>query len=183
MSTVPLVSPRGSAGVSPEIDLGPGTSAQFITFKSWPTPEAESVRAIPSGELSGLVTAMAGPEYWVTVRRVRELLSEPEADEDDTPTRPTEYAFDIVTGLLKTAAQWLPEDFPRGSASVGDDGGVRVTWSGGAKEVRLVCGGSETDRSYLYFESDDGYGIEDNMSADHLASYLRWLVDGSWSGQ
>ena len=155
------------------------TADKAVLFKPWFSPGTSVPRVLPLGHLSGPTSGIPGREYWRTLSRVRELRDEPESNED-LPAKPTDTAFEMSVRLLRTAAQLLHEDFPRGSASVGNDGGVRVTWSRGeSTEVRLICGGTTENRSYLYFESNGDYGVDEEMTGMRLASYLKWLVTDS----
>jgi len=124
---------------------------------------------------SGGTCGVFGSDYWTTRDRVEQLAREPETDED-LPEYPTDEAVGWAIGLLSTAGQILGENFPRGSAAVGEDGGVRITWSRGDKEVRLVCGGTRENRSYIYFEDGPVYGVDDVVTGMRLAEFLMWLI-------
>jgi hypothetical protein len=116
---------------------------------------------------SGRVTTR---DYVITLNRIEELRGED--DEDD---RPSEYAYNIALGLLRAAVQELDADFPRASVSVGPWRGLRITWSCGSREIRLICGGAPTNRTYIYYESAGGHAI-DNASGRRLADHLRWML-------
>ena len=78
--------------------------------------------------------------------------------------------------VLAEAARELSLDFPRASVSVGPNRGIRVTWSRGHGEVRLICGGSVANKSYIFSESGSQHGVEYIIDGKHLAQHLRWAL-------
>jgi hypothetical protein len=115
--------------------------------------------------------AVTSIDYVITLRRIEELLRE--ENEDD---RPSDYAYGVVLKVLLVAARELSLKFPRASVSVGPNRGLRVTWSRGPKEVRLICGGSAANRSYIYSESGSQHGVEFIVDGRQLAQHLRWVL-------
>src|ERR1043166_1245282 len=92
--------------------------------------------------LSATTVNVASADYATTVARV-DRLSTDEAEE----VRPSPHASQIALRVLAGAGAELGLDFPRASASVGPNGSIRITWSFGRKEVRLICAGADTLRS------------------------------------
>ena len=115
--------------------------------------------------------AVTSGEYVITLGRVEELKSE--ADEED---RPSDHAHGRVLKVLAETARELGLDFPRASVSVGPNRGLRITWSRGHGEVRLVCGGSAANKSYIYSESGSQHGVEYVVDGKRLAQHLRWAL-------
>jgi hypothetical protein len=115
--------------------------------------------------------AVTSSEYVLTLHRVEELRGE--ADEED---RPSDYAYDCALKALIETARELSLDFPRASASVGPNRGIRITWSRGNGEVRLVCGGSAANKSYIYSEFGSQHGVDYIVDGVHLAQHLRWAL-------
>jgi len=115
--------------------------------------------------------AVTSGEYVVTLERIEELKSEP--DEED---RPSDYAHGCALKVMAEAAHELSLDFPRASASVGPNRGLRITWSRGHGEVRLVCGGSADNKSYIYSESGSQHSVEYVVDGKRLAQHLRWAL-------
>ena len=115
--------------------------------------------------------AVTSNEYVITLTRINELRTE--ADEDD---RPSDYAYENAIRILGQTARELSLDFPRGSASVGPNRGLRITWSQGQGEVRLVCGGAAGNKSYIYSESGEQNNVEYVVDGQHLAQHMRWAL-------
>jgi hypothetical protein len=115
--------------------------------------------------------AVTSSEYVITLGRIEDLKGE-EHEED----RPSDHAYSCALKVLAEAARELRLDFPRASASVGPNRGLRITWSRGYGEVRLVCGGSADNKSYIYSESVSQHGIEYTVDGRHLAQHLRWAL-------
>jgi len=115
--------------------------------------------------------AVTSAEYVITLGRIEELKSE--AAEED---RPSDDAYGCALKVLAEAARELSLDFPRASVSVGPNRGIRVTWSRGHGEVRLICGGSVANKSYIFSESGSQHGVEYIIDGKHLAQHLRWAL-------
>jgi Iap family predicted aminopeptidase len=108
----------------------------------------------------------------VTLARLSELLEEPETD-DYGIARPRMDAYEASVALLEAASNLIQASVPPGSASTDAEGGVRITWRVGDRELRLVVH-AEAKR-YLYHECGDDYGIESARSPEDLAKSLEWL--------
>ena len=110
-------------------------------------------------------------DYVITLSRIEDLRQEEEED------RPSDYAYDRAVALLRGAAQELRLNFLRASASVGPGLGLRITWSSGAQEVRLICGGSPERKTYIYKESSTGgHRVDFDVSGVLLADHLRRIL-------
>lgn len=114
---------------------------------------------------------IASGDYGTTLARVEQLRRED--IEDD---RPSEFAYQCALNVLVEAGRELGLKFPRASASVGPNRGLRITWSLAAKEVRLICGGTPANRSYIYSESGPNHGVDHTVNGDQLAQHLRWAL-------
>jgi hypothetical protein len=115
--------------------------------------------------------AVTSGEYVITLGRVDDLKSE--EDEED---RPSDHAHGRALKVLAETARELGLDFPRASVSVGPNRGLRITWSRGYGEVRLVCGGNAANKSYIYSESGSQHGVEYVVDGKRLAQHLRWAL-------
>jgi len=140
----------------------PATVTITRPAEAYQASSAASSRTITSGE------------YVVTLTRIAELDSE--TDEDD---RPSEYARDNALRVLAETARDLALTFPRASASVGPNRGLRLTWSRGPGEVRLVCGGSADNKSYIYAEYGKDNTVDYTVNGRHVAEHLRWALRAS----
>jgi hypothetical protein len=115
--------------------------------------------------------AVTSGDYVITLGRIKELKIE--EDEED---RPSDYAHNGALKVLADTARELSLDFPRASVSVGPNRGLRITWSRGRGEVRLVVGGSAANKSYIYSESGSQHGFEYVVDGKRLAQHLRWAL-------
>lgn len=124
-----------------------------------------------AGTIAVSSSAITSHQYVTTLDRIKDLTTDEDLDE-----RPTDYAYKRALEVLRGAARELTLDFPRASPSVGPNRGLRITWSWDRKEVRLVCGGSENNKSYIYAESGAQNAIEYVVDGSRLADKLRWLT-------
>lgn len=115
--------------------------------------------------------AVTSGDFVITLGRIEELRSE--ADEED---RPSDHAHGYALKVLAEAARELRLDFPRASVSVGPNRGLRITWCRGQGEVRLVCGGSAANKSYIYSESGSQHSVEYAVDGKRVAQHLRWAL-------
>src|ERR1700692_574210 len=115
--------------------------------------------------------AVTSAEYVITLGRIEELKSE--ADEED---RPSDDAHGCALKVLAETARELSLDFPRASVSVGPNRGRRITWSRGYGEVRLVCGGSAANKSYIFSEFGSQHSFDYVVDGRRLAQHLRWAL-------
>lgn len=115
--------------------------------------------------------AITTRDFVITLSRIEALRAEEEEDD-----RPSEHAYNMAVQLLREAAQELKMDFPRASASVGPGRGLRITWSSGTREIRLICGGSPTKKTYIYRESGSEHAVDYSVNGSWLAQYLRWVL-------
>ena len=112
-------------------------------------------------------------DYVISLERIEALRHE--SDEDD---RPTDYSYRMSLDLLKEVATDLKTEFSRAIAAVGPGRGLRVTWSLGTRQVRLICGGSPSNKTYIYIESNSEHNVDYQVTGSRLATYLRWLSAG-----
>lgn len=120
-----------------------------------------------STSTSGVLTST---EYAVTLERLRDLVND-----EDEQDHPSEEAYARAFALLRTAAQHVGMKFPRGIAATGPGQAVRLLWSRAEKELRVVVGGSATNRSYIYWRVNGDSGIDETLEGSRLAEYLNWI--------
>ena len=96
-----------------------------------------------------------------------------EEEEDD---RPTNFATELPNKLLSGAAEKLALDFPAAYVTVGPSSSLRISWTDRGRHVRLVCGGSPQNRTYVYLEHGRRHGVAEKLTADGLASSLLWMM-------
>ena len=95
---------------------------------------------------------------------------------DDEEERPSKEACLRAFNLLRAAAQQVGMKFPRCIAATGPGQSVRLLWSGAEKELRVVIGGSATNRSYIYWRKTAESGVDETLEGSRLAEYLNWIV-------
>ncbi len=142
--------------------------------------EIERALRAPKGHvvvppLTSALPTLMPPEYRKTLERVRALISE-----EDEADQPSLEAYDRTLALIRDAAQHLGGWFPGAiAASTGPGRSLRVLWSRNRKEVRLVLGGSTSNRSYIYRREGDRSAVDETLSGDCLAQYLVWMNQDS----
>lgn len=152
-----------TAGALAYSRVGWPDSAATVTI----TQRAEA-RCVSSAVSSYSVTS---GEYVITLDRIADLNNEP--DEED---RPSDYAKGTALKALAETARELALAFPRASVSVGPNRGLRITWSRGPGEVRLVCGGSIDNKSYIYTEFGKDHSVGYVVDGRQIAERLRWAL-------
>jgi hypothetical protein len=118
--------------------------------------------------------AVTSREYVDTLSRIEEFRGEQEVED-----QPSDYAYASARRILQRAAQDLRMHFPRASTSVGPGRGLRLAWPYGAREVRLFCAGRPESKSYVYWESREGHGVELDVNGSTLARFLRWVIQAA----
>lgn len=126
----------------------------------------EALRAFCSARAETNISAM--------LTSIREIMSE-ELEECDI-RRPTPHSLLRVLSILLPANQMMLGELPRGAVASDTEGGIRIEWRSGEKEVRLVVSDAERQESYIYYEEGDEYDIETNPESGTLANWLRWLI-------
>jgi hypothetical protein len=113
----------------------------------------------------------------ITIDRIRELTELDEEDEDGEVVIPTKYAIQKAIELVSEAEKLMSSGFFKAWVSSEDTGGIRLTWSKPElkKQVRLVVPPTSDQKTYLYHEHHDEYGVEYNISAKTLSNRLRRL--------
>ncbi len=129
----------------------------------WPWHAATSVAAS---------APLTSRDFQITLDRLRGL----EQDED-VEDRPSDYAYCRIVELLRELAGNLGMQFPRAIAVTGPSNGIRLLWSRNEREVRVTVGGSEANKSYLYWRDSGQSGIG-TLNGQILHQRLRWLTEG-----
>jgi hypothetical protein len=182
--TLPLHLPRYESTrtgppVSPatvEVDFGPSYRVEVppdLAAGVYSTSETTIVQRheMQHGAAAVSFDAVTSGDYVITLGRIEELRRE--ENEDD---RPSDYAYARALNLLIEAARELNLKFPRASASVGPNRGLRITWARGRREVRLILGGNAGNKSYIYSECGSDHAVEYIVDGNHLAQHLCWAL-------
>lgn len=112
----------------------------------------------------------------VSLERLAMLLDE-NGEDDHGKIGPTQFAFKNALLLVGGAISLLGGDVSS-SPAVDSQGGVRVTWRRGDKQVKLICPATPDAAVYIYQASPEGNSLRDrNVTAGVLANRLAWLVN------
>lgn len=94
---------------------------------------------------------------------------------DDEFLRPSAYAFD-KSNLLLTKVSHILSGLPGGGyVSTDGAGGIRIEWSVGEKNVRLIIAESQSGKSYIYHEAGSIYDVDRDISPKSVSKWLDWL--------
>jgi hypothetical protein len=110
----------------------------------------------------------------LSIRRLTELLDDSDKDEDSIGV--TQYAFKNALDLVEEAEHLAGGDLIS-SPVIDSEGGVRITWRSGHRQVKLVCPSSRETPVYIYWASPEGNDLQNhNITAAVLAEKLTWLT-------
>ncbi len=95
--------------------------------------------------------------------------------------RPTDHAFELAVGLLVDASVILRQarqaKIPRASVSPDFEGGLRIEWFRPQGNVHLVIPNCDGGECYIYHEQGTDFGVDDDVTAERLASWLQIIQD------
>ena len=112
----------------------------------------------------------------VSLSRLVDLLDEDERD-DQYEVGPTQFAFKTAFRLVQQAEAALGEEVSS-SPVVDSEGGIRVTWRRGDRQIKLVCPAANNAPLYIYQSSPTGNSLRNqNVTAPVLAERLLWLIN------
>ena len=99
-----------------------------------------------------------------------------DSDDDEGHVTPTNYSFKTAFDLIEEAEHLVGVALV--SSPVTDsEGGIRITWRRGDKQVKLVCPATREAPVYIYYASPDGNDLRNqNVTANVLAERLTWLT-------
>lgn len=139
-----------------------------------------SVRIPKAGEesASGIILVDSSlqdtGDYQVSLTRLLDL-TQSEDDED----KPSAHAFATAQNLITGSHPLLKIGFPRAIVSADGEGGIRIEWALGQREVRLIIPADEHGKAYIYHQQGTNPGVDSNPpTADTLAGWLTWLASG-----
>jgi hypothetical protein len=73
---------------------------------------------------------------------------------------------------------WLTDaGFPYGAsdAYTDQDDALRLRWTGGGRQVKVVFPFSEAENPYLYFSGGDEFDVDANPGPEQILKRLRWV--------
>ncbi len=134
-----------------------------------------------AGSIFGYRTPSAPPatqdpriRYFLKLTNGLVELNNEEYDEEFL--EPTKYAYDCARRFMLEAykvfqyALLTPHYVPDG------EGGIRIEWENGTRELRLICPSSESKSPYLYHEDGDEYGVDEQVTDSKLNERLQGLI-------
>lgn len=132
---------------------------------------SDEVSVAGAEKASSGTTSITSEHYSRLLDSIRALKAQEEADD-----APTEFATTLAGDVLAGAAENLALNFPGAYVTVGPAGSLRISWSDRGKQVRLICGGSAQNKTYIYLEHGRRHGVAEKVTGDGLASSLRWMM-------
>jgi hypothetical protein len=111
----------------------------------------------------------------ISIRRLVALLDD--SDDDEGRVTATQYAFKTAFDLVEEAEHLVGGGLVS-SPVVDSEGGIRVTWRRGDKQVKLVCPATREAPVYMYYAFPEGNDLRNqNVTAAVLAERLAWLIN------
>jgi len=118
----------------------------------------------------------------VSIQRLLDLLAEKGKD-DHGAVDPTQFAFKTALEFVLYAEHILRRE-TRSAPVVDSEGGIRITWRHGDRQIKLICPGASSAPIYIYQSSSVGSSVlNQNVTSRTLAGRLSWLLNGDQSEQ
>lgn len=96
---------------------------------------------------------------------------------DDEFLPPTQRAIEATLDTLYRAAGYCYFPLPAGHLYPDGDGGLRLDWQMGERQLRLVVHASDSSQDYLYHQKGTDYGVETGVTPYLLAGWICWLTE------
>lgn len=120
------------------------------------------------------------PSVPISLQRLLDLLRE-KGEDDYGMVDPTQFAFKTAIEFVLNAESMLGRDV-KSSPVVDSEGGIRVTWRSGDRQVKLICPATPSGIIYVYESSPMGSSVHNqNVTFAALAGRLSWLLHGDES--
>ncbi len=121
------------------------------------TPETPGTMRLRERALMRLLSPLDGTAYF------------PEGDE----VGPTSRALKLAERLLSAFCAELPLPLPEGVAYSDGEGGLRVDFAHGNRQVRLVLSGKGSEYDYLYHQDENEHGVTPLTNREQFIGWLR----------
>jgi len=122
------------------------------------------------------------PPVSISLRRLLNLLQE-KGEDDYGVIDPTQFAFKTAIEFVLNAESMLGREI-KSSPVVDSEGGIRIAWRIGSRQVKLICPATPDGTIYVYESSPTGSSIyNQNVTFKTLAGRLAWLLHGDQSEQ
>jgi hypothetical protein len=103
-----------------------------------------------------------------------ETISDENSFDDDCLV-PTGRAVTATIDLLYRASRTMYSPLPAGVLYPDGDGGLRVDWESGDRQVRLVVHPSDPAQDYVYHQEGRDYSLDAGVTPEMLRQQLAWL--------
>lgn len=118
----------------------------------------------------------------VSLQRLLDLLGE-KGEDDFGVVDPTQFAFKTAIEFVLNAESTLDRSI-KSAPVVDSEGGIRITWRSGDRQVKLICPATPSGAIYVYESSPTGSSVlNQNVTSATLAGRLLWLLHGDESEQ
>jgi hypothetical protein len=173
------VSARKRADVHPLVFSGAGPIGNAKTYLALQVYREKALRI--SSQKRNIVYRIHTP-ISVSHQRLLDLLAE-KGEDGHGVVDPTQFAFKTASEFVLHAEGKLGRDI-RSTPVVDSEGGIRVTWRNGNRQVKLICPAAQSSPVYIYRSSPTGSSVRNqNVTFAALAEQLMWLLDGDQSEQ
>jgi hypothetical protein len=96
---------------------------------------------------------------------------------DEDYLKPTQFAFNELQRIFESVQLTISTSLTLGAVYPDGDGGIRVEWIYGEREVKLIIKNESTDRHYLFFKRGKAYGGVYDITPTRVEDYLNWLTN------
>jgi hypothetical protein len=110
----------------------------------------------------------------VSLSRLLDLLDE-NGEDDYGQIGPSQFAFRTAFRMVQRAERVASGEFSS-SPTVDSEGGIRISWRKGDRQVKLICPAKREAAAYIYRSSVEGSSVRNqNVTEVALAEALSWL--------
>jgi hypothetical protein len=143
------------------------------TWTSTQTPPDSYMHVVG---MASVPQASLSCEIPVSLSRLVDLLEE-NGEDDYGMIGPTQFAFKTAFRMVQKAEKLAGGEFSS-SPSVDSEGGIRITWRRGERQIKLICPSTPNAPTYIYQSSPEGSALRNqNVTVTVLADKLAWLAN------
>lgn len=111
-------------------------------------------------------------------RRLASMITDLKAlreEERETEHPITDFAYSTAFAILSVAYSEIDEPIPMPAIAPDEEGGIRIEWARGQRNVRAVIPNNSTMRAYIYHRND-GESAIDRLSGVKLADRVKSVI-------